>query len=206
MSETVHSEDPYRTVLFSDIRDLLMQFNSSKHRIALKRIWLSLIGLSVPGFDYQLLFESDSLRNLDDWARSDLRKPAIIDSVFPRDSDITTSSVSVDGLPSVEHKSSFGFLKNWSANSLELIRGIEQHGHYRLWEVQDVSGIDLPFVRNLLALLSEPGDLEWYCLNVAFEAAMGWKQCVPCNLDLRADRHITALRSNHNPSWKHIES
>jgi NRDE-2, necessary for RNA interference len=178
-SSDVIDGDPYCTVLFADIRNLVMNLTAPKAKFALKRIWLCSLGLHIPGLSCFLESEYGNVSlDKDFWSRTQLRRHSFFESVFPvmceRPSYKAHAGVIIG--PEVARVPGFGPIKEWGYNTQDPLEGIDIAGLFRMWEAQDVEGVDVPTLRNIFSQLREHSDLEWDLLEMAFEAAVDPKR------------------------------
>jgi hypothetical protein len=176
------SEDPYGTMMFSDIKNLLINLEAVENRYALKRIWLSVLGLHIPGFFQHLLHagNNDISPDKDFWSRTQLRRHTIFEMLFPSESvhhEAESHAGAIIG-PEVAHETNSPPIKEWGYKVLDNLEGIDAKGSSRLWERRDIEGIDVPTVRTLFGRLKDPLDPDWDKLETAFEAAVDLKQWV----------------------------
>ncbi|OBZ78739.1 Protein NRDE2 [Grifola frondosa] len=154
-AEEGDDSDPYATILFSDVRPLLISLQSAYAKETFRLVWLSFLGLHIPGFSASL--SESAADNADDrWAFSHLSSPAYMTSIFPADANVRliTADSQAGVLIGRERKytSSFGPVKSWGYGAIgpwmrEIFR------HCRL-------GND---------------DASWDVLHFAFEAAANLK-------------------------------
>lgn len=170
--------DPDAVVLFSDIRPLLLSLGTREAKDTFRRIWLSFLGLRVPGFVASL--SAHPADNTDDrWACSVLVSPSYLASVFP--ADTSTRRVTADAHAGVlvgrerEYGSGFGPVKDWGYETVAPL-DVLGTGKWTMWTSEDVQGVDTGLVREVFKHCRVPGDgSSWDVLNVAFEAAVGLK-------------------------------
>lgn len=174
--------DPYATILFSDIRPLLLSLHSERAKHAFRMVWLSLLGLHVPGLSASL--SPDEQGNWDDrWALTHLTSPACFAFVFPAGVETRISSDAHAGViigREKQYASGFGPVKHWG---LGVIGPLESVGNQKcgIWTKDEVLGVDGGFVRRVFEQLRwGPQDVEWDCLTLAFEAALGVKRWDSC--------------------------
>jgi hypothetical protein len=170
--------DPYATILFSDNRPLLLPLRSMRAKNALRLIWLSLLGLQIPGLSASL--SAYAYDNWDDrWAFTHLTSTAHFSAIFPNGVQTHITSDSQAGVlvgREKEYSSGFGPVKHWSLGILEPLESIgkEMCG---LWTRDEVMGVDEALVRRVFEQLRwGPEDYEWDCYALAFEAALSVKR------------------------------
>ena len=172
--------DPYATILFSDIRPLLLCLQSTRAKNAIRLIWLSVLGLHVPGFSEFL--STDRNANADDrWCCTHLTNPHCLASIFP--SEAAQGWITTDSYAGVvvgrerEYASGFGPVKNWGFGLIGPLESVDGMGS--LWTREDVQGVDEPFIRRVFKQLRlEADDAEWDAHSLAFEAATSVKRWV----------------------------
>ena len=170
--------DPFATILFSDIRPLLLSLRTMRAKNALRLIWLSLLGLQIPGLSASL--SAYAYGNWDDrWAFTHLTLPAYLSAIFPSGVQTHITSDSQAGVlvgREKEYSSGFGPVKHWSPGILEPLEsmGKEMCG---LWTRDEMIGVDEALVRSVFEQLRRGHeDYEWDCYALAFEAALSVKR------------------------------
>ncbi len=177
---TDSDEDLDSTVTFDDIRDMLINLKGPRSRLLLKRIWLSLLGLHIPGLSAALLSRSGPFEHAQDyWSRSNLRRHAIMGELLPiAGGPRSPESGASDGIGALmQNGLAFGPVKEWGYGLCDPLSGATEDGRYRMWEDLDTRGVDIPFVRAVFQQLRQKEDPEWDRLSLAFEAAVdmsGW--------------------------------
>ena len=174
--------DPYSTVLFSDIRPLMLNIKSRAAKSAFRLAWLSFLGLHTPGLS---LTASRKLDWDDRWNLGHLTTPSMLNSIFPSSGiqrNLLTDTVAgvVIGRER-EYNTPIGPVRCWGSNvsdpldisssdpSKPLRRGI--------WSAEEVQDVDHEVVRNVLtALRFNNDDSDWNVLALAFEAALNLKK------------------------------
>ncbi|KAF9015505.1 NRDE-2, necessary for RNA interference-domain-containing protein [Cyathus striatus] len=108
--------DPYSTVLFADIRALMLTSASPQMKEAFRIAWLSILGLEVPGFVSSL----STLRDLnwdDRWSKGYLVRPSYLNMMFPEASPkvplLTDATAGTVIGREKEYENSFGPVKCW---------------------------------------------------------------------------------------------
>ncbi|KAI0080269.1 DUF1740-domain-containing protein [Panus rudis PR-1116 ss-1] len=191
--------DPYATILFSDIRPLLFPVKTHHAKRVFRLIWLSHLGLHIPGFVQSL--SEDSQENTDDrWAHHHLRSTAYLSSIFPS-SYSETHLITADSVAGVlvgrqpEYTSAFGPVKSWGYGALEPLETAGERT-WTMWTKEDVQDVNCDVVRELFRQCKLPGDdHEWDVLSVAFEAAVNAKSAV------KASKAILAKTPQSLPRW-----
>ena len=163
--------DPYSMILFSDVRPLLLILQSDEAKNAFRLIWLSFLGLSIPGLSALL-----SKGNWDDrWCATYLTSPSSLSSVFPSGAQTRIIADSQAGVligREKEYASGLGPVKNWCFGVLEPLENFGTHTKYGLWTKEDVKNVDGGFVRRVFEQLRlGADDVEWDSYALAFEAA-----------------------------------
>lgn len=173
-------DDPYATILFSDIRPLLVELLSPGVQNTFRLVWLSFLGLHIPGFSSAL--SMDPSGSLDDrWACQHLSSQAYLNSIFPSAST-TTSRITADASSGVlvgrekEYASPFGPVKNWSYGAFGIVDRLPGT-QWGMWTQEDVSGAEIKIIREVFRQCKlSVDDTDWDVLNVAFEAAVDVKR------------------------------
>lgn len=168
--------DPYATVLLSDIKALLLPLTTQKAKDAFRLIWLSIMGLHIPGF-------ANTLANGawdDRWSYTHLATASRLSSVFPQAG--RTRQLLADSHAGAligrerEYRSAFGPVKDWS---LEVFGPLDWVGKdcWRMWTVKDVQGMQEEFVRAIFGQLRcGAEDYQWDVYALAFEASVNVKR------------------------------
>ncbi len=179
------THDPYSTVLFSDIRSMMLDVRSNCAREDFRLAWLSFLGLCVPGFR---LAPSPDLDWDDRWKMEFLTRPTNLNSIFP--SDDSQDKLLTDSVAGVvigrerEYSSPFGSVRSWGRGVLDALDlasaepgRIQRRG---LWSSKDLADIDENVVRRIfMSLRLGKEDFEWDSLMLAFELAANPKKYVP---------------------------
>ncbi|KAL5519041.1 hypothetical protein ACEPAH_724 [Sanghuangporus vaninii] len=172
--------DPYATVLFSDIRPFLVDLRTAKGKGMLRLVWLSYLGLHIPGLSSAL--SSDVFASDDRWADTHFLQPSFLKSLLPQPSSnrgVITADAQTGVVVGREktYARSFDVIKSWSLGVLEPFEGLTVEGGYRMWSRGSLDGIDSDVVdvmRRILRDVRHENDREVQ-LNVAelaFEAAL----------------------------------
>lgn len=173
---TDETDDPYSTVLFSDIRRLLVPLKTVQAKRVFRLIWLSFLGLHIPGFSKAL---SDLIgENWDDrWCHTFLTRPAYLRTLFPK--DVMTKRLLSDAQSGAivgserMFSKSFVPIKNWGYGIIDVHEGLLEAG----WTERDVQHVDKGFVRRVFQQCRVGGDdLEWDSFAIAFENALSDKR------------------------------
>ena len=173
---TDETDDPYSTVLFSDIRRLLVSLETVQAKGIFRQVWLSFLGLHIPGLSKAL---SDlSSENWDDrWCYTFLTRPAYLRTLFPEDvmtkrqlSDARSGAIV--GVEKVFSKG-FGPIKNWGYGIDDAHEGLMEAN----WTKRDVKHVEEGFLRRIFQLCRAEGDdREWDSLAIAFENVLNNKR------------------------------
>ncbi|OCH96207.1 DUF1740-domain-containing protein [Obba rivulosa] len=164
--------DPYSTILFSDIRPLLVSLHSSRARHTLRLIFLAFLGLHVPGLADSL--SADPRDSTDArWTHGHLVTAPYLAALFPPKSP--ARRITADAQAGVligrepEYRSAFGPVKNWSCGILGPFEGIGLR--LLAWGPEDVAEVNHDLVRGVFRHCKFAGqeDAEWDVLSLAFE-------------------------------------
>lgn len=129
------NDDPYSTVLFTDVRPFLFSLRSTKGQDMFRLVWLSFMGLHIPGLSSSL--SSSSIVSDDRWADTAFMQPNFLERLLSNKN--IQRSVIADSLAGVTigrekvYKSSFEAVKAWSLGVLEPLEGLTIDGRYRMW-------------------------------------------------------------------------
>ncbi|KAG6862421.1 hypothetical protein C0995_011861 [Termitomyces sp. Mi166 len=177
------TDDPYSTIIFSDIRPLLIPLTSAVAKNAFRQAWLSFAGLYIPGFSLTLSTSNEI--NWDDrWNLAHLTRRPFIDALFPsRTTQTQSMSESIAGVivgREKQYADPRGPIKCWGSGVLRPLDAIKmsEKGKMKaaMWGMEDVQGLDHEFIRRLLAQLRlGADDVDWDILTLAFEAAINVK-------------------------------
>ncbi|KAL0579360.1 hypothetical protein V5O48_002636 [Marasmius crinis-equi] len=191
-------DDPYATVIFSDVRQILFPLQSERAKKAFRLTWLSYMGLHIPGlFDYLAVDEG----SLDDrWSLTHLTAPSYLNAVFPPPDRQLLTTDSVSGViigRQKEYANSFGPVRNWTWGSLDSMEPV--FGKHGMWDEVDVAAVmakDVQQVRRVFQQLRlGPEDIEWDTLALAFEAASDVKAA------LKLSRSLLENARESLPHW-----
>lgn len=163
--------DPYSMILFSDVRPLLLVLQSEEAKHAFRFIWLSFLGLSIPGLSKGKDWD-------DRWCATHLTSPSCLSSVFPSGAQTRIIADSQAGVligREKEYTSGFGGpVKNWSFGVLGPLESFGAHTKYGLWTKEDVKDVDEGYVRRVFEQLRlGTEDVEWDSYALACEVAYG---------------------------------
>ncbi|KAH7885897.1 NRDE-2, necessary for RNA interference-domain-containing protein [Phlebopus sp. FC_14] len=187
--------DPYATVLFADIKDLLLPLTTQRAKNVFRLIWLSVLGLHIPGF-------VESLTNSfwdDRWSYTHLVTPSRLSSLFPNKGE--TRSLLPDSYAGAligrqkEYSSAFGPVKDWRWDVFGPMEWIGKE-QWRMWTANDVQGVGEDFIRAVFnQLRCGTDDHEWDTYAVAFEAAIN------VNSALKLSRSFLSTDRDSLPHW-----
>jgi hypothetical protein len=170
------TDDPYSTILFSDIKDLLVSLESMQVKYKFRLIWLSFLGLHIPGFSASL--SEISSENLDDrWCDTHLITSSYLRSIFPP--DVMSKRITAESHSGVlvggekQYSNSFGPVHNWGYGA---VNPLDDQNH-SLWSHRDVGNVRADFVRKIFEQCRMGNeDVEWDTLAITFEAAINVKR------------------------------
>ncbi|KAL5495358.1 hypothetical protein ACEPAI_821 [Sanghuangporus weigelae] len=173
-------DDPYAAVLFSDIRPFLVDLRTAKGRDKLRLIWLSYLGLHIPGLSSAL--STDSFASDDRWADTHFLQPSSLKSLLPQPSS-NRGVITADAQTGVvigrekTYAKSFDVVKSWSLGVLEPFEGLTVDGEYRMWIKRSLDGVDSEIVdvmRRILRDVRHENDfgVQLNVAELAFEAAL----------------------------------
>lgn len=173
------ADDPYATILFSDVRPLLVNFTYPGSKQAFRLMWISFLGLHMPGFSATLSTEPDSPSD-DRWSAAYLTTSDLLGRLFP--AELASNRITADSHSGVlvgrerPYTHAFGPIKQWSFDTLGGMDALAG-GRCRLWSQEDVRAVDVSIVREVFQQCrSSDRDVEWDSLRVAFEGAIDTKQ------------------------------
>ncbi|XP_006454634.1 hypothetical protein AGABI2DRAFT_114375 [Agaricus bisporus var. bisporus H97] len=157
-------DDPYSTVLLSDIRSIIFEVRHSNTLDALRLAWLSFLGLHIPGFATSL--SSDHEANWDDrWNMGYLTTRPYLDAIFRPDRTAGCSQ------PNRQ-------LEQWGGNAMDCL-DMTAHASKELrswWNEEDIAGVNALIVRRIFAQLRTGSkDADWDTMALAFESAINIK-------------------------------
>jgi nuclear exosome regulator NRDE2 len=145
-------DDPYATVLFSDVRHLLMEITMPEAKHAFRIAWLQFLGLHIPGFVESLDEYSSDAGYDDTWSRAHLKRQSYLQQLFPSQGKVKGKGKEWDAYAGTiiarekTYGSTFSCIKEWGLGVFDVLEGTRA-GDGRLWEDIDVSGIDRELVR-----------------------------------------------------------
>ncbi|GLB36027.1 putative NRDE-2, necessary for RNA interference [Lyophyllum shimeji] len=204
---TDDTDDPYSTVLFSDIKPLLIHLETERAKNAFRRAWLSLLGLHIPGFPESL--SSSTEINWDDrWNQGYLTRRSYLDTIFPIDAMQTRlMTEAVAGVivgREKEYANEYGPVKSWGygvfgpLDSPAIDRPEKGKAKVGMWGREDVEGLDEGFVTRVFAQLRlGADDVEWDLLTLAFEAALNVKRALKHSRTLLSQKESLPLWAAH---------
>lgn len=130
------NDDPYATILFTDIRAYMIPLETQQGRRMFRLIWLDFLGLGIPGLSSSLA--SLSLLLDERWSKTSLTSEGFLQQLFPPDDSARLNTAeSVGGVlvgREREYRSSFGVVKEWSLDTIEPLDGIGLVSKGRMWE------------------------------------------------------------------------
>ncbi|KAI6119002.1 NRDE-2, necessary for RNA interference-domain-containing protein [Pisolithus croceorrhizus] len=156
--------DPYSTVLFSDIRPLLLPLTTQRAKSIFRLMWLALLGLHIPGFSRSLAGDA-----WDRWSYTFFTSPACLSSIFPEGG--FARQFLADSYSGIligkerEYSSAFGPIKEWSLNVIGPLEWVGKD-QWRMWTAEKA-------IFSQLRCGTE--DHEWDIYALAFEAATSVK-------------------------------
>ncbi|KAJ7630811.1 NRDE-2, necessary for RNA interference-domain-containing protein [Roridomyces roridus] len=168
--------DPYCTILFTDVRDVLLNLNSPHAKEVFRYAWLAVLGLNLPGFTSG---EAD-----DRWCHTYMMRPAYLDAIFPSQSAsrITSDAIAgvIVGREREYNRGLGGPISSWGWQTVPPLEVPSSDGKYKaLWSKDDLKGIDPSFVRNVFRQLRlGNADLDWDFFHLSFEAAFSLKSAL----------------------------
>lgn len=172
------ASDPYATVLLSDVKALLLPLTTKRAKDTFRLIWLSIMGLHIPGFAEALVIGTWD----DRWSYTHLATASRLSSIFPQQGRmrqlLAESHAGVIIGREREYGSAFGPVKDWS---FELLGPLDWVGKdcWRMWTPKDVQGVNAEFVRAIFQQLRcGAEDYQWDVYALAFEASINVKRLV----------------------------
>ena len=173
-------EDPYSTILFSDIRPLLLQLQTLRAKQVFRLIWLSFLGLYLPGLSASLSPVPSDCAD-DRWSCGHLSSPRSLSAIFPLK---TSSRITADSQAGVligrerDYSSVFGPVKNWSYGVFDSMDSVGS-GHWRMWSSAELENVKQDLVREIFRQCRITDESEdWSILMIAFESAISTKKYV----------------------------
>lgn len=177
--------DPYSTVLLSDVRPVLVQLRSERARNALRLIFLSFLGLHLPGLTQSLSVDDASINWDDRWSLDGLVDSTHLAALFPEEEKSRAAMAeSISGVMVArekEYSDSFGPVKHWSHGVFQPVDLLAGQGKSAarewLWSSVDVKSLDLQLIRRVFSQLRQgEEDTEWDSLALALEAVVNVKR------------------------------
>lgn len=166
LSTREDTEDPYATVLFSDIRPFLFPPSASSTDLSILLVLLEALGLHVSGLSALLTKHASNTEQVSEsdstWSyASFMKKPHLLGSFFAipssnpnrKPAGLSGDSgrgAAIDELITGRQRSmgnGWGPVKEWSLNTHPLLEGYGLRGEGRMWEGEDMEGVDVPFIR-----------------------------------------------------------
>ncbi|KAI0067780.1 DUF1740-domain-containing protein [Artomyces pyxidatus] len=195
--------DPYATILFTDIRPFLSAIVSVRAKNLLRLIWLSFLGLHIPGFETSLALSPTTENTGDRWSETYLISPPYLTAIYPSSSNArriaANSQAGVIVGKEQEYAAVFGPVKHWGYRAVAPLEAHEfRNGEKRwgMWTSEDVQGVNIEFVRRVFEQCrSGAEDVEWDVLALAFEAAINVKSA------LKLSRSFLANARESLPHW-----
>ncbi|KAF9229150.1 hypothetical protein BS17DRAFT_771093 [Gyrodon lividus] len=193
--EEMSISDPYATVLFSDIKALLLPLTTQRAKDAFRFIWLSILGLHIPGFVQSLANGTWD----DRWSYRHLTTASHLSSIFPekgarRQAFADSHAGTLIGRER-EYSLAFGSVKDWSWGVFGPLEWVGKE-HWRMWTTRDVQAVNEEFVRAVFnQLRCGTEDYEWDVYALAFEAAGNVKNA------LKLSRSFLSTARDSLPHW-----
>lgn len=153
LSQREETEDPYSTVMFSDIRMLLFPPLTASQDLSLLFVFLELLGLHIPGFVENLSRLSPSAASEDSvWSYTAFSvKEKLRESLFASNPTLASGNdTALDELIIGKERrmgSGWGPVKSWSLGVGAPLEGHGPRGEGRMWEGAELEGVDVEFVR-----------------------------------------------------------
>ncbi|KAH7104612.1 DUF1740-domain-containing protein [Auriculariales sp. MPI-PUGE-AT-0066] len=196
---TDESDDPYATILLSDIRAFLSIIRTDEGRWFLLHAFLAFLGLHIP--DLAASFDHSTSNGSDD----DLAQPSdgwilpysnrFVSSLFPEspvsdDWDVSAGIVVAKEDTESKRRATFGQIKEWPWKALHPLVGTAPKGVGRMWETVDTEHLDHEFIDNVFTQMSNvlENDDDWDTLHIAFQASMSTKSAAKLSKSLLAKR------------------
>ena len=169
-------DDPYSTVLFSDIRRLMVPLETVRAKRVFRLIWLSFLGLQIPGLSRAL--SEVSGENWDDrWCYTFLTRPAYLRTLFPE--DVMTKRQLPDARSGAivggerMFSKGFGPIKSWGYGIVDVHEGLIEAN----WTKRDAEHVDEGFIRRIFQQCRVgDDDREWDSLAIAWENVLNNKR------------------------------
>lgn len=185
--------DPYSTIMFSDIRSLLLQLQTAHGKDVFRLAWLSFLGFHIPGFS-----DSPHDANWDDrWNCMHLMNPGYLNAIFPDETHNTVTADSYSGVlvgREIQYVRGSVPIKCWGYGVLSsLDDALYGDG---LCSKIDLDGLDQEFTRRIFSQLRlGADDYEWDLLTLGFEAASSVKSA------LKISRSFLSTARDSLPHW-----
>lgn len=133
--KSIHEEiDPYATIMFSDIRDFVVDIQSTRAKKLFRLIWLEYLALHIPG----LHAEISKLSTDDRWCNALYSTDVFISTLFPpRNSSNNITSDSIAGVivgRERDYRSGLDLFREWGYEILGPLESIHANGTGRMWE------------------------------------------------------------------------
>lgn len=169
--------DPYRIVMFSDIKHLLIQLRSPEAQHLFRLIWLAYLGVHIPG-----LLLSSSNSSDDRWCMAHFSNAGFISALFPTNVDM--SYITADAHSGVaigrelQNTNTFGPVKEWGMGVVDPLDTLGRQ-NTPVYSRQDLDGVDASIVKEVLRQCRLPGiDVPWDALSLAITCAWDSKTYV----------------------------
>lgn len=166
-SDTNDDADPYSTILFTDIRPLLVPLTTLHSKHTFRLIWLSFLGLHIPGLVASLGSTPSATatapnstpptQSTDDrWTHAHLASSSYLSALFPPSSDSDGRArrlrITADAQAGVvvgrerRYEGGLGPVRAWGYG---VVGALEEVGGRRMWVDVDVGDVDLGMVREV---------------------------------------------------------
>ncbi len=166
-------DDPYRTILFADIKSFLFAIRTGAAKDLFRLVWLHYLGVRTPG-----LVDVLSSSPLDEkWAEEFFASPMSLSSLVKGDAGQhrATQDSYAGAIVGREkrYRNAFRMARQWGYETRDPLESVGLNGVGRQWE--DFDG-DENLVRSVFEQLQVGEDINWFCLWLAFEAAVNLKR------------------------------
>lgn len=176
-------EDPFATVLFTDIRPFLTELLSLKAKRIFKFVCLDILGLHIPNLVSALSAHWKD-GEFDSWTTQQLSGDSYIRRILPTaDTRVRIQSDAYAGITvgrQKEYRSSCGPIRQWGWGlqpPLTLCHA--QDKKTWIWDQDDVVGaVDVEVVRRFFSQFRDARDEEWDDYALEFEVQVNVKRCV----------------------------
>lgn len=193
------SDDPYSTVLFSDLRPLLFDLRSAGSRQAFRLMWLEFLGLHLPGFATSL--SADPANSADDkWCSMHMNSPTFLARLFPDESSF--ARITADAQSGVlvgrerRHRDAFGPVKEWPMNTVDAAEA-PVGGRCTMWSQTDLPTDHTVALREVfIQCKMTDRDTQWDVLRLAFEGALDAKHAI------KVSKTLVAKIQDSLPHWR----